>query len=280
MNIFNNYKYRKSRTIILSNQILVVIMNKNVRQDALESNCIKDNKVANYINNNDNPEYLLSYLANPVSCIFIFDYDDTLFPSWFFRNKDRRHDKDILTEQNEKDEKNDQDDIEELQRIIYALLTSAHDKGIVYIITNAESAWVYKSVEKYFPKLKSVIRRTKVISARDVYRDQRTIVSREQLKMWKFKAIRNHVLKTAKRLHSTDNCSVQVISIGDSNIEIDATTDAIEKIPWCICKTVKLSEQPSINILKCQLQLLSTVLDSVIQHDKELVLEMKLQNAK
>lgn len=225
-----------------------------------------------YPDHHKNLKNIDQYISKRVNYIFIFDYDDTLFPSWFFRN-------DKTQRKSREQQREEQTYLYETEKLVHNILATAHQRGLVYIITNAESSWVTKSIKKYFPRLEDIFRSTKIISARDMYSGNDIIVNNEQLKLWKFKAINKYIVYAAQKIHSIDGCDVHIVSIGDSNAEIDATIKAVEDIPWCICKTIKLAEQPTIQILKSQLQLLSNVLDSVMQHNKGLILEMKLQHS-
>ena len=114
--------------------------------------------------------------------IFIFDWDDTLFPTTFLLNED------IINQNNLSEEL--QKNISILEEIVINILNYAINKGDVYIITNSSLVWFKYSFNKFLPNLKNVIEKINIISARDDYE----FIYPGENKKWKEKAFLN--LKT------------------------------------------------------------------------------------
>ena len=95
--------------------------------------------------------------------IFIFDWDDTLFPTSFLMKEG------II----KKNVNNISEEIKILLTILEKtcinILELAINKGNVYIITNSSINWINYSSKIYFPKLITILDKIKIISARDEY---------------------------------------------------------------------------------------------------------------
>ena len=92
--------------------------------------------------------------------LFIFDWDDTLLPTSFLRYEKIINDEKIPEEYAET--------FSILEKVIIKILKLAVNKGDVYIITNSSVGWVEYSAVKYYPKIKDILNKIRIISARNV----------------------------------------------------------------------------------------------------------------
>jgi hypothetical protein len=121
----------------------------------------------------------LSTLKKPIQpisdsekCVFVFDWDDTLFPStwiqkipegkqYFSEGFNFRISTPSLDQR-----------LRDYEVNCAQLLTAALREGPVFIITNAQAGWVEHCVQKYVPNLAPIIARITVYSARSLYEGQ------------------------------------------------------------------------------------------------------------
>ena len=107
--------------------------------------------------------------------LIIFDWDDTLLPTSFLTKNGVYDENKILTEK-------EKEKILELGNIVLNLLEISIEKGDTYIITNAGKGWVEFSCEKYYPKVINILKKIKIISARENYENKYPSDS----KIWNF----------------------------------------------------------------------------------------------
>jgi hypothetical protein len=165
--------------------------------------------------------------------IFIYDFDDTLCPSKI------------------------ESDIKSLEETVYNLIKQCDIIGTVYIVTNAKESWVKNRIDNYLPKLRSLPTKLKIMSARDLFGNGIKNVKKIDLIHWKTLAI----YQILKQLHP--NSYINVISIGDSNVEKKATILATARFSNCIGKTIKLKPNSSSKDLEEQLQTITASLDYI-----------------
>lgn len=161
-----------------------------------------------------------------MSTKIIFDWDDTLMCTSVILNKS-------LYDFNE---------LNELEQNIINVLLLSTTLGKVYIVTNAELAWVHYCIDNYFLKLKesSIIELITIISARDLYH---TLYQDNPL-LWKI-----CVFDTICKKTHTNN----VIAFGDAPNDRIAIISVVYNIDNCKIKSYKLREFPDIKILNNQL---------------------------
>ena len=186
--------------------------------------------------------------------LFIFDWDDTLFPTSFFINKD----KEVFNEENLSEELKKL--FSELEEIVVNILNFAINKGDVYIITNSNFSWFSYSSYKYYPNLKNILKKIKIISARDEYEDMYP----GENKIWKEKAF----LKLGNEINN--NLVTNIICFGDSLIELEAGKTLASQLNNSFCKTIKFKENPEFEDLIKQLNLISNQLDYIYSKPKNL----------
>ncbi len=155
--------------------------------------------------------------------------------------------------------------LEKLQDVAIELLNQALEHGKVYIITNAAHGWVEFSSDKYLPKVHDMLDKVTVISARTKYE----ILYPGKSIQWKMYAF----LDTMKNMekHAVTN----LIAIGDSNIEIEASKVLARKFPRAHLKTVKLREEPSPDELVKQLILVNNRMPNILTTVKNLTIRLE-----
>jgi hypothetical protein len=170
--------------------------------------------------------------------LFIFDWDDTLLPTSFLNKEEIINNEDLPEEYIEL--------FSILEESVLNILNLSLKKGDVYIITNSSIGWVQFSAEKYYPKLKSIINKINIISARNEYEDSYP----GEAKLWKQKAFLN--LKNKINL----NLATNIICVGDSIFELEAGKILASKINNSFIKTIKLKQNPCPEDLVKQLDLI------------------------
>lgn len=123
------------------------------------------------------------------------------------------------------------------------LLKTAMSLGQTFIVTNAAKGWVEYSASQYIPGLLSMLEQVPVVSARSRYMGKYPT----EIAKWKMEAF----LDLQQQLDS--QVVTNLISLGDSNFEMDATLAMGEKFEQATVKTVKFQESPSaVELLKQQ----------------------------
>ena len=193
--------------------------------------------------------------------LFIFDWDDTLFPTSFFINEGLIKYKNILSEELI-------NLFSILEKIIINILNFAINKGDVYIITNSSIDWFKFSSKKYYPNIKNILDKIKIISARDEYEK----IYPGQNKIWKSKAF----LSLKKEINN--NLVTNIICFGDSIIELEAGKTLAYNLGDSFVKTVKFKENPEIEDLIKQLNLIDDKIDFIYSKAKNLSITIEEKN--
>jgi len=189
--------------------------------------------------------------------VIIFDWDDTLLCTSYLVQNDAagRHDVSgrplppAIQEQLRCIEKRAKEILELSLRL-----------GQTYIITNAMQGWVEYSAAKYVPGLLSVLQRVPVISARSKYESRYP----RDVSMWKINAFRD--LQRELDLPVVTN----LISVGDSNYEMDATQVMGKEFSEALVKTIKLRDNPSPEELLKQLDLVAQNFERIVTNARNL----------
>lgn len=172
--------------------------------------------------------------------VIVFDWDDTLLcTSSILKHKWSA------------------EDLSELQDTVKALLSEALLLGEVLIVTNGVATWVADTAEKFFPGLKPLLERTKIISARSLYEDRFP----SDPFAWKRHTF-NDIFAPRK-----DTCprGINLIVMGDSAAEIEAAIHTADILgPSSKVKTLKFVENPGVNELMGQLRRVTQNLGSIV----------------
>ncbi len=266
---------KRSKTIndIIPNNKLLT-MKKEMNFNSIIEYSKESEYELNFIRNGD--EIRNSYICKLISkkiltnekekshnSIIIFDWDDTLLPTSFLSKNGVYDENKILTEK-------EKEKILELGNIVLNLLEISIEKGDTYIITNAGKGWVEFSCEKYYPKVINILKKIKIISARENYENKYPTDS----KMWKFSSF----LDVQKNLDS--NLVTNIICLGDSFIEIQAGMKLASQFNQAFIKTVKFREMPKLDELIKQLKLVSTQFNTIYSSVKNLTIKVEKKNKK
>jgi len=208
-------------------------------------------------------ELQLGTKSRTFNSIIIFDWDDTLFPTTRYSPLGLINDK-ILTE-------SEKVLFLELENTVCKLISIATSKADTYIITNANKSWIYFSSKKYYyNKAERILEKVNIISARNEY---------EQLypgdnSRWKLNAF----FDTSKHLNK--KLLTNIISIGDSLMEISSAHKLGETFNNAYTKTLKLKENPSVEELQQQLNLIIKQFDTIYCSQKNLNIKLGQRKTK
>jgi hypothetical protein len=187
----------------------------------------------------------------------IFDWDDTLICTTFLNPNGVANDDPVPEEYLEF--------LKKLQELVIKMLMTSIQHGKVYIITNAAQGWVEFSAKKYMPEVNKILDKVTIISARSKYECSYPGKSRQ----WKIHAF----LETMKEMERS--AVTNLIAIGDSTIEMDASKNLSTKFPLALLKTVKLRENPSPEELIKQLMLIHQRMENIWTSAKNLTIRLE-----
>ena len=190
--------------------------------------------------------------------LIIFDWDDTLLCTTFLTPKGY-FDENIQL--NDKDKQK----VQKLEISVLNLLEISVSKGDVYIITNAGPGWVEFSAEKFYPNLRKVLKKIKIISARGFYEKEYPNNSRE----WKIQTF----LNLQKDLNT--QLVTNIICCGDSVFEMEAGKILASKFKQAYIKTIKFRESPKPEELNKQLRLVIDQFNGIYSAVKNLTIRVE-----
>lgn len=181
--------------------------------------------------------------------VIIFDWDDTLLCTSFLN---LRQDQTLppVVERH----------LQGIQSTGAKLLELALKLGHTFIITNAMNGWVEYSAAKYVPDLLPILQRVRVISARGRFEAQYP----GEVSKWKVAAF----LEVQRQLDS--EIITNLVSLGDSNFEMDAVHVMGKEFSQALVKTIKFRENPSPEELLKQLELVWQKFERIIENARNL----------
>ena len=174
---------------------------------------------------------LLNSKPKKINNIFIFDWDDTLLCTSVLGPNGYFDDDFEIPEATLKK-------IKTLEIHVKNILVKALEKGDTYIITNSELDWIEYSCQRFFPNVYELIKKIKIISARDLYEKKYP----HDYKIWKVKVFNDIIIKNYSL-----NLPTNIMSFGDSSYEIDAAFDMASKFKNGFIKAIKFKEYPLIS---------------------------------
>ena len=134
-------------------------------------------------------------LSSLSATVLIFDWDDTLLCSTWLASEGLRLDSPAVIPPST---------VAELQRLessVVSLLERAMTYGEVVIITNAETGWVELSAQRFMPRVRPLVEKVRVISARSTYERQYP----DNPYDWKVAAFRNEIGERVRRWDASDS---------------------------------------------------------------------------
>lgn len=194
--------------------------------------------------------------------IFIFDWDDTLFPTHFLA-PEGYYDENAILQNNSLKRMNI------TEQLVHSLLSKALAKGLVYIVTNSSAGWVEYSAEKYYPSIVHMLKYINIISARTEYE----YLHPGDPFHWKYLAF--------KKIKDTlnDKMLTNLIVMGDSIIEIKAGEQIAKLFETCYIKTIKLKPSPSLDEINKQLKLVDESFMKIYSPGKNLNVKVVNRNS-
>ena len=189
--------------------------------------------------------------------IFIFDWDNTLFPTYYLSKEGILNEKKLSFEYYEI--------LSILEKCIIKLFKKAISKGDIYIITNSSKGWVEFSINKYFPNLSKYLNEIIIVSARNDYQE----IYPDDIKMWKQKAF----LSLKENINT--NFVTNILCFGDSIIELEAGKKLASQIHNSFIKTIKFKEFPELDDLIKQINLILNKFNYIYSTPKNLSITIK-----
>lgn len=181
--------------------------------------------------------------------VIIFDWDDTLLCTTFL-NLRQETPLPAIVERH----------LRGIENAGKRLLELAQRLGHCFIITNAMTGWVEYSAAKYVPSLLPELQKVRVISARGRYEAQFP----GEVGKWKIHAF----LEVQRQLDS--QIITNLISLGDSNFEMDAVHIMGKEFNQALIKTIKFRENPSPEELLKQLELVAQKFERIVENARNL----------
>lgn len=142
----------------------------------------------------------------------------------------------------------------------YKLLELALSLGRTFIITNAIGGWVEGSATAWAPSLLPLLQRVNVVSARSRYEAEYP----HDVKKWKAETF----LEIRRQLDS--QVITNLISLGDSEYEMEATQAMGKEFQNATIKLVKFTQHPSPEELLKQLELVTEEFERIVGNAKNL----------
>ena len=188
---------------------------------------------------------------NIINNLFFFDWDDTLLCTSYLQPTGALIDMEI--------NKRDKDIISDLDSLVSKLLLKAMNIGMVFIVTNGAPGWVELSSTKFYPKTAKILQKIKLVSARGLCERKYP----GDMRQWKRVAFK-FALDTLHDINK--NIVTNIICLGDSNIEMEASYYLKECFPNAYLKTIKFKESPTHIELQKELKIINIQLDSIINN--------------
>jgi hypothetical protein len=192
--------------------------------------------------------------------LIIFDWDDTIFPTtWLLNEGLLDSDTTIDLVQSAL--------LQTLEEHAARTLQTAMQYGKVVIITNAIQDWVEQSCGMFMPSLLPFIQHFEIVSARSTYESK----DAPSPTSWKKLAFAREVEGFCG---SASRGARTIISLGDSLCEQQALVAAVGTYANCSAKSLKFMEQPHIQQLLDQHELVCGCFAGVYEHEGNLDLEV------
>jgi len=215
-----------------------------------------------------------------VTPVIIFDWDDTLLPTWYIME--------VVKKIDEKEGPVDPastfyDDLAAHAQTVRKTLCAAREVGRVAIVTLARRPWVATSAAWYLPaadieKLLEELDIDIYYAREHVIKYQVCVAQLEEAVDVFTIAKRNAMIKCLKKLYGGSERTMHVLCIGDSTAEQEAAKEVL----WCcraetdsLCKTVKLMSDPSVEHLTDELHVLISWFCKMISYESDFDISME-----
>ena len=201
-----------------------------------------------------NPNQSKTKLTNT---LIFFDWDDTLLFTSLLINKNTNSLRLNINEFTSKE----LDQIKRLELKIITLFNKAISKGDTYIITNSQPGWVENTAAIFYPCFKDTVLNkgvVKVVSARGLYEK----FFPNDVRMWKICAF-----EQIQSIYNVDLVT-NIISIGDSFLEIEAGKQLAKYFHYNVVKTLQFNHYTKIDELAFQVELVCDRFDYIVNNAK------------
>jgi len=185
--------------------------------------------------------------------VVFFDWDDTLLCTSYLNRR-----RDALPPEVEQY-------LGEIAKVGRNLLQMAMYFGHTLIVTNSEHGWVEYSCRKWMPELLPILHNVRVISARSQF--EREFPG--QVWKWKVQAF----LEVQRQLDA--HMFTNLISLGDSEFEIEAVHVMGKQFAQACIKTIKFQENPSPEELLKQLEQVSQQFERIARKARNLKISLE-----
>jgi hypothetical protein len=154
----------------------------------------------------------------------------------------------------------------------YDFLNEIIKIGNIIIITNAEEGWIEESCQDYLPLIWPIISKLKIVSAYEKY--IKVINCPFKWKEFTFKdEIDLYIKNNSDNLKNIKNI-LNIMSIGDAEYErqaVKSLTKYIEDLSLnCYTKSIKLRENPKLELLIQQMDIMTKSITKIINENKSL----------
>ena len=198
---------------------------------------------------------ILTYKKEPkITNIFIYDWDDTLMCTSFVAPAGILNLDDLKPA--------DKTNMKNLDQLVSTLLTKSMEHGNVFIITNAAYGWVEYSAKKLYPMTYNILKNIKIVSARGMWEKKLP----GDYRQWKSKAF----IETMKTSNINFYKTANIISFGDSIIELEASHKLKEMFADGYIKTIKFKESPQPMELIKELKIITSQFDTITSNMRNL----------
>ena len=219
----------------------------------LETNHLNNNKTLNSMEKLfSNINWEKDKKRKLFNSIIIFDWDNTLLNTSIISKYG-------LYSEMKKYPINDLIQISLSEILIYELFEKSFKKGDTYIITNSEKGWVEYSCKKFYPNFYPLLSKITIISSRKYKK-----IHPKNFFMWKIETLDNFI----NDYNYDSDLPTNIISIGDSFGDINASKRLKNQFKTCFIKTIKFIEYPKIIDLQKELVLLINKFDYLISKCK------------
>lgn len=209
-------------------------------------------------------------VSSPMESLFIFDWDDTLFPTTWALRQGLIQDNKLFPTACWAHATTHQERLETLANQIGETLHRAMQMGRVVIITNSEKGWVETSCAWFMPSLSALLTEVRIVSARYLFEHKYGI----DTAAWKQHAFACEIAACEDMRASGRRCSL--LSFGDRQEERLALLSMQEVVSmtfpnWiCWMKSLKFIRHPTLEELISQHKTVGGCLLEVVQHSEPL----------
>ena len=249
-NSFDDNKSENSDYDDISNEPILLKRTIKKKENNIKSIKLRNSYYSKLVFSN-----ILTYKKEPkITNIFIYDWDDTLMCTSFVAPAGILNLDDLKPA--------DKTNMKNLDQLVSTLLTKSMEHGNVFIITNAAYGWVEYSAKKLYPMTYNILKNIKIVSARGMWEKKLP----GDYRQWKSKAF----IETMKTSNINFYKTANIISFGDSIIELEASHKLKEIFADGYIKTIKFKESPQPMELIKELKIITSQFDTITSNMRNL----------